>query len=418
MFWNLLKKELKEVLTVSSVVTVVVISFVYAFIGKSVGNIEKEVLKKPSVAIVNLDEGDFGKAVEQGVVNFANVFYNGNDLQKGLEELKRQNGTALLVIEKDFTKQLQSGEKARIKVFWLLKGLGIADTISSSVFEGFYRTFEDQIKKAIMVQHGIQNPQFVLSPIEKTDTTVFGQMTLEDMSPPQLLNLTNSQTTMTSVVIMMLIIMAGNTVISSMGLEKENKTLETLMTLPVKRSYIVFSKILAATIAGSVMAGIYMIGFNFYMKSFTFSSTASLGLRLDLSDYLLVGVSLFSALLCGIGMAMLLGVISKDFKSAQVMTFPITALAIFSMIVTMFKDFATLSLPLRVVIFAIPFTHPMLSMRNLLFGNNMLVVCGCFYNIVLAVFLITLITRIFNSDRLIVGVSFKNSRKKENTKVQ
>lgn len=418
MFWNLLKKELKEVLTVSSIITVVVISFVYAFIGKSIGNIENEVLKKPSVAIVNLDEGDFGRTVEQGVVNFANVFYKGDDLQNGLEELKRQNGTALLVIEKDFTKRLQSGEKARIKVFWLLRGLGIADTISSSVFEGFYRTFEDQIKKAIIVQHGIEDPQFVLSPIEKTDTTVFGQMTLEDMSPSQLLNLTNSQTTMTSVVIMMLIIMAGSTVISSMGLEKENKTLETLMTMPVKRSYIVFSKILAATIAGSVMAGIYMIGFNFYMKSFTFSSAASLDLRLDLSDYFLVGVSLFSALLCGIGMAMLLGVISKDFKSAQVMTFPITALAIFSMIVTMFKDFATLSLPLRVVIFAIPFTHPMLSMRNLLFGNNMLVVCGCFYNIVLAVFLITLITRIFNSDRLIVGVSFKNSRKKENTKVQ
>jgi len=418
MFWNLLKKELKEVLTVSSIITVVVISFVYAFIGKSIGNIENEVLKKPSVAIVNLDEGDFGRTVEQGVVNFANVFYKGDDLQNGLEELKRQNGTALLVIEKDFTKRLQSGEKARIKVFWLLRGLGIADTISSSVFEGFYRTFEDQIKKAIIVQHGIEDPQFVLSPIEKTDTTVFGQMTLEDMSPSQLLNLTNSQTTMTSVVIMMLIIMAGSTVISSMGLEKENKTLETLMTMPVKRSYIVFSKILAATIAGSVMAGIYMIGFNFYMKSFTFSSAASLDLRLDLSDYFLVGVSLFSALLCGIGMAMLLGVISKDFKSAQVMTFPITALAIFSMIVTMFKDFATLSLPLRVIIFAIPFTHPMLSMRNLLFGNNMFVIYGCFYNIVLAVFLITLITRIFNSDRLIVGVSFKKSRKKENAKLE
>ncbi|MEJ5228571.1 MAG: ABC transporter permease [Pseudothermotoga sp.] len=411
MFWNLLKKELKEVLTVSSIITIVAISFIYAFIGKSIGNIEKEVSKKPSIAIVNLDQGDFGKTIEQGIVSFADVLYNGGDLQRGLEELKKQGGTALLLIDKDFTQQLQSGQKAKIEIFWLLKGLGIADTISSSVFEGFYRNIEDQIKKFIMVQHGIENPQFVLSPIEKADTTVFGQMTLEDMSPSQLLNLTNSQTTMTSVVIMMLIIMAGSTVISSMGLEKENKTLETLMTMPVKRSYIVFSKILAATIAGSVMAGIYMIGFNFYMKSFTFSSAASLGLRLDVADYLLIGVSLFSALLCGIGMAMLLGIISKDFKSAQVMTFPITALAIFSMIITMFKDFSTLSLPLKIVIFAIPFTHPMLSIRNSLFGNSSFVVYGCIYNIIVAVFLISLITRVFNSDRLIVGVSLKKPKR-------
>ncbi len=183
------------------------------------------------------------------------------------------------------------------------------------------------------------------------------------------------------------------------------------MTMPVKRSYIVFSKILAATIAGLVMAGIYMVGFNFYMKSFTISSTASLGLTLNTWDYVLVGISLFSALLCGIGMSMFLGIISKDFKAAQTMTFPLTALAIFSMLVTMFKDFSSLSMPLKVIIFAIPFTHPMQSIRNLLFGKSLFVIYGCIYNIVLSVILISLITRIFNSDRLIVGVSLRKAKR-------
>lgn len=411
MFWNLLKKELKEVLTVSSIVTIVVISFVYAFIGRSVGNIEKEASKKPSIVVVNLDEGEFGKTVEQSIVSFAHVLYSGSSFQEGLEKLKKQGGTALILIDRDFTAHLKSEEKARINVFWLLKGLGIADTISSSVFEGFYKSIEDQIRRAIMAQHGIKNPQFVIDPVEKTDTTIFGQMTFEKMSPSEFLDLTSSQTTMTSMVIMMLIIMAGSTVISSMGLEKENKTLETLMTMPVKRSYIVFSKILAATIAGSIMAGIYMIGFNFYMKSFTFSSTASLGLSLDMSDYLMIGISLFTALLCGIGMAMLLGVISKDFKSAQIMTFPITALAVFSMLITMFKDFSSLSVPLKVVVFAIPFTHPMISIRNLLFGKDLLVIYGCIYNGILAFILVSLITKIFNSDRLITGLSLKKKGK-------
>ncbi|HOJ88857.1 MAG TPA: ABC transporter permease [Pseudothermotoga sp.] len=411
MFWNLLKKELREVLTVSSVVVVVVVSFVYGFIGRTVGSVEKEISKKPLVAVVNLDKEGFGKAIEQSVGNFADVVYMGENIDDGLKKLQDNGGTALLVIDESFTRSIQSGEKGKIKVLWMLRGLGIADTISSTVFERFCKNVEDQVRMSLMTEYGVENPQLVMNPVEKVDATFFNKKTFDGLSPSQLLNLTSSQTTMTSVVMMMLIIMAGTTVISSMGLEKENKTLETLMTMPVKRSYIVFSKILAATIAGLVMAGIYMVGFNFYMKSFTISSTASLGLTLNTWDYVLVGISLFSALLCGIGMSMFLGIISKDFKTAQTMTFPLTALAIFSMLVTMFKDFSSLSMPLKVIIFAIPFTHPMLSIRNLLFGKSLFVIYGCIYNIVLSVILISLITRIFNSDRLIVGVSLRKAKR-------
>ena len=60
MFWNLLKKELKEQLTISSIIIMISLSFMYAIIGRSIGNIEKEVTKKPSIGIVNLDDGEFG----------------------------------------------------------------------------------------------------------------------------------------------------------------------------------------------------------------------------------------------------------------------------------------------------------------------------------------------------------------------
>lgn len=84
-------------------------------------------------------------------------------------------------------------------------------------------------------------------------------------------------------------------------------------------------------------------------------------------------------------------------------------------------DLSSLSVPLKVVIFAIPFTHPMLSIRNLLFGKELFVVYGCIYNVALAVILIILITKIFNSDRLITGVSFKSLKENsflKNSKLQ
>lgn len=411
MFANLLKKELREVLTIGNLIVVIVLAFVYASIGGSIGNIEKEVAKKPVVAIVNMDRGEYGRVVQSSIESFAEVVYTGKDLQSGLDVLRNQSGSALLLVEENFTDSIKSGEKARIKIFWLLKGLGIMDTISSSVLENFASNVEKQITIILMNQYNVKNPQLVLDPVEKVDATIFQGRVFDGASPSQLLNLSSSQSTMTSVVIMMLIIMAGSTVISSMGLEKENKTLETLLTMPVKRSYIVFSKILAAAIAGLVMASIYMVGFSFYMKPLTASSTGNLDLTLSMVDYVLVGLSLFTALLCGISLAMFLGILSKDFKSAQTMTFPLTALAVFSGLITMFKDFSTLSLPLKIAVFAIPFTHPMLSIRNLLFENRSFVFYGCVYNGILAAFLVILITRIFNTDRLIVGIDFRKKRR-------
>ena len=58
-------------------------------------------------------------------------------------------------------------------------------------------------------------------------------------------------------------------IITSMGLEKENKTLETLLTLPVKRESIILGKMAGAIVVALLMAVVYIGGFNYYMSSFT-----------------------------------------------------------------------------------------------------------------------------------------------------
>lgn len=81
-------------------------------------------------------------------------------------------------------------------------------------------------------------------------------------------NVFMSQSIVIPIVGMMLIILAGTSVISSMGLEKENKTLETLLTMPVRRSNIVIGKIVGSALVGMMLAAIYMVGFSRYMSSF------------------------------------------------------------------------------------------------------------------------------------------------------
>jgi ABC-2 type transport system permease protein len=215
----------------------------------------------------------------------------------------------------------------------------------------------------------------------------------------------SSQSIVIPIVVMMLIIMAGASVISSMGMEKENKTLETLLTLPVRRSHIVIGKIVGSALVGMIMAAIYMIGFSRYMTSFQISdiNLADFGLALSMQDYLLIGVSLFTALLAGLALCIVLGTFAKNYRSAQTLIFPITALAMISVFITMFKDFDTIPAVLRILVFAIPFSHPMMAMRALMMDNYSLVIGGIAYTAVFTVIMIVIAVRIFNSDRLLTG---------------
>jgi ABC-2 type transport system permease protein len=292
-----------------------------------------------------------------------------------------------------------------------MKGAGMMDSISSGVVEGLVQAVNQEISKKLIEQDSSADPALVLNPTQKVETTFFKGKEIEGLSSSQLSNMLNSQSIVIPIVIMMLIIMAGASVIGSMGMEKENKTLETLLTMPVKRSNIVVGKMVGSALVGMIMAAIYMLGFSRYMSSFQSSNMnlADFGLSLGLPDYLLVGISLFTALLAGLSLCIVLGTFAKNYRSAQTLIFPITALAMISMFITIFKDFDTIPAVLRVLVFAIPFSHPMMAMRALMMDSYSLVIGGIAYTAVFTVIMIVVAVRIFNSDRLLTGSVQKRS---------
>jgi ABC-2 type transport system permease protein len=344
----------------------------------------------------------------------AEIIYSGNDAEKGLEEVREENGVALLVIPQDFSQGIYADNPGEIEIYWIMKGAGIMDSISSGVVEGLIQAVNHGISTQLIQEDSSFDPALVLNPTQRVETTFFKGKGVEGLSASQLTNILSSQSIVIPIVVMMLIIMAGASVISSMGMEKENKTLETLLTLPVRRSHIVIGKMIGSALVGMIMAAIYMIGFSRYMSSFQISDVnlADFGLALGIQDYLLIGVSLFTALLAGLSLCIVLGTFAKNYRSAQTLVFPITALAVISMFITMFKDFDTVPAVLRIFVFAIPFSHPMMAMRALMMDNYPLVISGIAYTAVFMVIMIVVAVRIFNSDRLLTGSVQKVARGK------
>jgi ABC-2 type transport system permease protein len=411
MIGNIIKKEFKELFTLGTLIPIVVIAVVFGLVGQSIANIGETMEEGPVIGIVDKDDGDLSDIALSGLTSTADIVYDGSNAQEGLQEVRRKNGVALLVIAEDFSQDIYANQPGEIEIYWIMKGAGMMDSISSSVVEGLVQAVNQEISKALIAQDSPSDPALVLNPTARVDTTFFKGKEIEGLSPAVLVNMFMSQSIVIPIVVMMLIILAGTSVISSMGLEKENKTLETLLTMPVRRSHVVIGKIVGSALVGLIMAAIYMIGFSRYMSSFQISdiNLADFGLALGMPDYLLVGIALFTALLAGLSLCIVLGTFAKDYRSAQALVFPITALAMISMFTTMFKDFDTIPAVLKVLVFAIPFSHPMMAMRSLMMDDYVLVIGGIAYTAVFTVIMVVVAVRIFNSDRLLTGRAQKRA---------
>ena len=219
-------------------------------------------------------------------------------------------------------------------------------------------------------------------------------------------------------IVMLIIVMIGSIVISSMGNEKENKTLETLLTLPVSRITIVAGKLIGSTIAGLVMGMLYMVGMYFYINGISGTGTSdvsieSLGLSLSVFDWIIVTAFMFLSIICALGICMILGALAKNYKAAQTYIMPISILAVIPMFVTMFSSIDSLPGFAQVLMFLIPFTHPMVIMQNLMFGNTLWIVGGAIYLIAFTLVTFYITVRIYNSDILITGVRLGKKKKKD-----
>jgi len=405
MIGNIIKKEFKELFVLSTILPIVVIAIVYGSVGQMIGNVGETIKEKPVIGIVDMDAGNFSVVAMSVLTENAKVVYDGTDTEEGLQEVRKENGVALLAIPANFSQNIYDNRPGEIEIYWIMKGAGMMDSISSGTMEGLIQAVNQEISKTLIQQGSSSDPALVLNPTTRVDTTFFKGKEIKGLSPSTLSNMLMSQSIVIPIVVMMLIIMAGASVISSMGLEKENKTLETLLTLPVRRSHIVIGKMVGSALVGMIMAAIYMIGFSRYMSSFQFSdiNLADFGLALGMQDYLLIGISLFVALLAGLALCIVLGTFAKNYRSAQALVFPITALALISTFIVMFKDFDTIPAVLKILVFAIPFSHPMMAIRALMLDNYPLVIGGIAYAAVFTVAMVAVAVRIFNSDRLLTG---------------
>ena len=427
---SIIRKEVRELLTPGSVISVLVMVVLFAGLGGLIGGEVDSAAELPTFGFVVDEDGlyyndwnpydvlcnetNYGAEADSKIILMDSAY---GDDEAILAEMREKGITSVLALPDaySFMESMTNGTQVTMKQYYLYEPTGLFGTVSSSVLSSVVSILNTSLSQEIMSSAGTGlDYDFVTNPIvsgtNDVSTIVDGEVHT-GITPSDISNEITSQTLMIPIVIMIIIMMVGSIVISSMGSEKENKTLETLLTMPIKRTSIVSGKIVAAAIVGLVYGLAYMVGMSIYMGSMTGTIAGSssvnlenLGMSLDILDWFLIMVSMFLAIVCALGICMILGAFAKNYKSAQTMTMPLSILAMIPMFIIMFTGWYGSGGVLQAITFAIPFSHPMMAMQALMYGDMTLVLGGIAYMAVFALVSILITVRLYNSDILITGL--------------
>jgi ABC-2 type transport system permease protein len=410
-FTNLLVKEIRELITKQLVFSLVMFFVLFYFIGQLGKTEARRAAAAQKIAVLDLDESDASQKLVQSLRPLYQVEAAKETSQEAaVNALRGSTINFLLVIPAGFGESVARFEAKPVETFTFMRSFSLGASRNSAVFRAVLTALNNYMSDEYLKQKiaGVA-PENLKNPIKSKDFVIVKDRMAEG-SAADITGFVFSQSVFIPVILMMIIIYSAQMVISAIAMEKQNKTLETLLTVPIRRTSIVTAKMLAAGLVGLLSAAIYMLGFRFYFSGFTGDMRAGtdvsqiihkLGLALDAKALIVLGVSLFFAILCALAMATILGVLAEDFRSAQSLVMPMVFLVLIPYFITFFADFRTLSLPVKLFVLAIPFSHPFLATQNIMLKNYQPVVFGILYMLALFVVLVVVAARIFSTDKVL-----------------
>ena len=365
-----------------------------------------------SMAVMDLDKGP----VAENLTNFLTtlnvriVEVDDLNLTEAVDYVEQTDITGLIVIPPSFSDNITEGLRAELDVYTVFRGGGIAESTSSSAISALLKTFEEGlVVQKVGEKIPEEDPETVLDPIELAEKTIIKGKDV-NIPPDVFFGLMMSQSMGMPIGIMMLLVFAMQLAATSVASEKEEKTLETLLTLPVNRFTILVGKLTGSIIVAVVGAIAYIVGFSYYMGSFagvmpaeTGVDLAAIGLAPTPISYLLLGASLFMSLLSALALAISISIFAEDVRGAQALVGPLSILLIFPMIFTMFTDIYALPFPLMIVLLAIPFTHPMLAARAAFTGDYVTAIIGIVYVTIFTIAVLYIAAKLFGTEKILTA---------------
>ncbi|MEM3701054.1 MAG: ABC transporter permease subunit, partial [Candidatus Bathyarchaeia archaeon] len=311
-FGNILLKELKElvrdpkILLGMIIVPMVMFPVLGGVINYAISSAQERAAKANLIVVDN--DGGYWADIFTDTLRMAgiNVFSENNVLlndENITRLLSKYNVTQILEIPKGFNETINaycSGQNVSVelKFYGVLSTVGAFESVGSSAIDALIEQFNRQVAPNVVR-------------VEKS-TVIKGEVK-RGVDPAMLSGLLMSQSIALPITIMILLTFSVQIAATSVAIEKEEKTLETLLTLPMNRLSILLGKLSGSIIIAAVGAVAYMAGYSYLLGSAISGipaninlDLAALGLTPTFYGYLLLGLSLFVTMLSALALAVIM----------------------------------------------------------------------------------------------------------------
>jgi ABC-2 type transport system permease protein len=199
---------------------------------------------------------------------------------------------------------------------------------------------------------------------------------------------------------------------TSVAMEKEEKTLETLLTVPVDRFAILMGKVASTIIVAGVAAVTVLIGYNYMLGSISMGVAGGLGGSVDLValglvpsvlGYVLLGVSLFFTLLSALALAVIMSAFSENVRGAQALVGYVYPLIFIPSLALIYLDVNSLPFAIKAVLFAIPYSHPVIAAKAVVVGDYGTVLFGIVYVAIFTGAIMYVASRLFATEKILTA---------------
>jgi ABC-2 type transport system permease protein len=409
-FQTILVKELKELIRDPKILIgmIVLPLIMFPVLGLVLGyavESAQEQAQQATLLVVNNDGGNWSQTLIEYIngTGIKTVVVNNLTPEQVVTQdlLAQNNSTQFIEIPDGFSVNMTEHVNgnieitATVNVYGVFQGGGIFSDIGSAGITAVISSFNRVIAPNVLYT---------------AQSSIIKGEIQSGIDPSTLSGLMISQSLALPITMMIMLTYSMQIAATSVAMEKEEKTLETLLTVPVDRFAILMGKLSSTVIVAGVASVTVLVGYNYMLGSITLgipTSTAvdlvNLGLVPSLFGYLLLGISLFITLLSALALAVILSAFSEDVRGAQALVGYLYPLIFIPSMALIYLDINTLPLALKAVLYAIPYSHPVIASKAVVLGDYSTVIFGIIYVAAFTVVIMYVASRLFATEKILTA---------------
>jgi len=284
---------------------------------------------------------------------------------EAVEENGLENIGMVLVIPPDFSEKVAKKEKVTLGIVMIVREISFFGGFKSYRITGLIDRYlgERYLEGTNITLSLVTNPSvsYSSSYIASKNIVIFGE-------PSAVLTSLGFASFFIPIILMIVTVSVMQMSATSMAVENEEKTLETLLTFPISRTQILLAKLLGSFAVSVIGSALNVAGFIAYMQIMSSPGTqmgmVSMNVLISTIDLVYILVSMIATIFFTATLGLVIGALSSDVRIAGTITGPLSMGIFVPGYFIAFMDISKFDYLTRTIFYALPLTQPIIMIKQ------------------------------------------------------